>query len=66
MPVPVADTLNVAVCPRVTARLAGCVVTAGGTSTVRTAAVLVTLETLLVTFTVNCALLLAEVVAGVV
>ena len=65
-PLPVAATLKVAVCPRVTARLAGCVERTGGKLTVRTAAALVTLETLFVTFTVNCAALSAEVVAAVV
>ena len=38
----------------------------GGTFTVNVAALLVTLETLLVTVTVNCALLSEAAVAGVV
>jgi hypothetical protein len=50
----------------VTARLAGCVEIAGGTVTESTAALLVTLETLFETVTVNCELLSVEVAAGVV
>jgi len=64
--VPVADTLNAAVWPMVTARFAGCVEIVGGISTVNMAALLVTLEALLLTFTVNCALLSDALVAGVV
>ena len=49
-----------------TVRLAGCVVTVGGTFTVKIAALLVTLPTLLLIVTVNWALLSEAVVAGVV
>jgi hypothetical protein len=64
--VPAAVTLNVAVCPTDTVWLAGCFEIVGGTLTVSVAALLVALETLLLTVTVNCALLSAAVVAGVV
>jgi len=64
--VPDAVTEKVAVCPAVTVWLAGCVVIAGGTLTVRVAALLVTLPTELLTTTLNCAPLSAAVVAGVV
>ena len=66
---PVAATLNVTVCPAVTVLLDGCVVIEGATAaalTVRVAAVLVALPALLLTVTVNCALLSEIVVAGVV
>ena len=61
-----AATENVAVCPEVTVRLAGCVVIAGGLSTVSVAALLVTLDTGLVTITRKAAPLSVLVVAGVV
>jgi hypothetical protein len=61
--------MNVAVFPEITVWLAGCVVIDGATValvTVSTAALLVALPALLLTATVNCALLLAAVSAGVV
>jgi len=67
--VPVAATLNVAVCPAVTAWLTGCVVIEGATAaalTVRVAAVLVALPALLVNTTVKFAPLSEVVVAEVV
>src|SRR5207302_10781754 len=57
--VPVATTLNVAVCPTVTVWLAGWVVIEGATAaalTVSVAALLVTLPAVLLTMTVNCEL----------
>ncbi len=66
---PVAATVNAAVCPAVTVWLAGCVVIEGATAaalTVRVAALLVMLPALLLTTTVNCAPLSELVVAGVV
>ena len=66
---PAATTVNVAVCPTVTVWLAGCVVIEGATAaalTVSVAALLVTLPAVLLTTTVNCEPLSAEVVAGVV
>ncbi len=66
---PVAATVNAAVCPAVTVWLAGCVVIEGATAaalTVRVAALLVTLPAELLTITVNCAPLSELVVAGVV
>jgi hypothetical protein len=65
VPDPVAATLNVAVCPTLTVLLAGCAVMDGGTFTVKVAAILVTLETLFVTVTVNFAALSEAIVAGV-
>jgi hypothetical protein len=67
--VPVATTENEAVFPATTDWLAGCVVMAGATTgvvTVKTAALLVALPAVLLTKTVNCALLSADVSAGVV
>jgi hypothetical protein len=67
--VPVAATMNEAVFPATTVWLAGCVVIDGATValvTVRTATLLVALPALLLTATVNCALLFAVVSAGVV
>ncbi len=67
--VPVAATVNEAVFPAITDWLAGCVEMAGATTgfvTVSTAALLVALPALLLTATVNCALLSAVVSAGVV
>jgi hypothetical protein len=61
--------VNVAVCPAVTVWLAGCVVIAGATEpafTVSVAVLLVTLPTVLLATTVNCAPLSELVVAGVV
>ena len=66
---PVATTLNVAVCPTVTVWLAGWVVIEGATAvalTVSVATLLVTLPAVLLTTTVNCEPLSAEVVGGVV
>jgi hypothetical protein len=66
--VPVATTVNVAVCPAVTVWFAGCVVIEGGTVTaftVSVAATLVTLPAGLLTSAVNCAPL-SEVVVGAV
>ncbi len=66
---PVAVTVNEAVFPAITVWLAGCVEMAGATAalvTVRTAALLVALPALLLTTTVNFALLSAVVSAGVV
>ena len=60
---PVAATLNVAVCPLVIVRLAGCVVIAGATTaelTVKTAELLVTLPALLLTVTLNVAPVVAD------
>jgi hypothetical protein len=60
---------KVAVCPAVTVWLAGCVVIEGATGatvTVRVAALLVMLPTLLVTVTVNVEPLSPVTVAGVV
>src|SRR5260370_603811 len=67
--VPVATTVNVAVCPAVTVWFAGCVVIAGATAaalTVSVAAVLVTVPALLLTTTVNCSPLCEVVLAAVV
>jgi hypothetical protein len=67
--VPLAATVNVAVFPEITVWLAGCVVMDGATVaavTVSTAALLVALPALLLTATVNFALLLDVVSAGVV
>ena len=64
-----AATLNVAVFPAITVWLIGCVVMDGATVaavTVSTAALLVALPALLLTPTVNFALLLEVVSAGVV
>ena len=64
-----ATTLKEAVWPAVTVWLAGCVVIEGATGaalTVRVAALLGTLPTVLLTTTVNCAPLSEPVVAGVV
>ena len=66
---PVATTVNVAVCPTVTVWFAGCTVIEGATApalTVSVAALLVALPAVLLTTTTNLALLSAEVVAGVV
>lgn len=66
---PVAATINDAVFPAITVWLAGCVVIDGATAalvTVSTAGLLVMLPALLVTETVNCALLSEVVSAGVV
>lgn len=68
-PVPVAATLNVAVFPEEIVWLAGCVVIDGATTalaTLSTAAELVAVPALLLTETVNWALLSAVVSAGVV
>jgi hypothetical protein len=65
----VAATENEAVWPAVTDWLAGCVVIEGATAaalTVSVAALLVALPTVLLTVTVNCALLSEVAVAGVV
>jgi hypothetical protein len=67
--VPVAATLNVAVLPDTIDWLAGCVVMLGATTglvTVRIAALLVAPPAVLVTRTLNCALLSAVVSAPVV
>src|SRR5260370_1018546 len=67
--VPVATTVNVAVCPAVTVWLAGCVVIVGATGagfTVSVAAALVTVPAPLLTTTVNCSPLCDVAVAGVV
>jgi hypothetical protein len=67
--VPVAVTLNVAVCPAVTVWLAGCVVIDGAVVaefTVRVALLLVTLPPALLTTTEKVDPLSAVVVAGVV
>ena len=61
-----AATLNVAVCPALMVRLAGCVVMDGGAFTVNVAVLLVALETLLVTVTVNFALVSEAAADGVV
>src|SRR5256885_12300925 len=61
--VPVATTVNVAVCPTVTVWLAGWVVIEGAVAlafTVSVAALLVTLPAVLLTTTVNCAPLSAD------
>jgi hypothetical protein len=61
--------VKAAVCPAVTVWFAGCVVIVGVTElalTVSVAALLVTLPTVLLTTTVNCAPLSELVVAGVV
>ena len=61
--------MNEAVFPAITVWLAGCVVIAGATAglvTVSTAALLVALPAVLLTATVNCALLSVVVSAGVV
>ena len=66
---PVAVTVNVAVCPTVTVSLEGCLVIAGLLAvpevTVRVAAVLLTLPPELLTITSNFVPLSEEVVAGV-
>jgi hypothetical protein len=67
--VPDAATVNDAVFPAITDWLAGCVVIVGATValvTVSTAALLVALPALLLTATMNCALLSAVVSTGVV
>jgi hypothetical protein len=67
--VPVATTVNVAVCPAVTVWFAGCVVIAGATGaafTVSVAAVLVAAPALLLTTTANVDPLSEVVVAAVV
>jgi hypothetical protein len=66
VPVPVAVTLNAAVCPMEAVWLTGWVEIVGGTLTVSVATLLVTLLTLLVTVTVNLAVLSEAVVTGVV
>ena len=66
---PVAATLNMAVCPAVTVALAGCEVMDGATSvavTVKVAVLLVMLPLLSVTTTENCVPVSEVVVAGVV
>jgi len=67
--VPVAVTVNVAVCPAVTAWFPGCVEIAGATGagfTVSVAEALVTVPAVFVTTTANVDPLSAVVVAGVV
>src|SRR5437867_759420 len=67
--VPVAVTVNVAVCPAVTVRFPGCVVIAGATGagfTVSVAEALVTVPAVFVTTTANADPLSPGVVAGVV
>jgi hypothetical protein len=64
--VPVAVTLNLAVCDTLTVLLAGCVVIVGGILTVKVALLLVTLPTLLLTTTEKRLPLSAATVAGVV
>ena len=67
--VPLAATVNVAVLPEAIVWLAGCVVMDGATvaaATVSTAALLVALPALLLTATVNFALVLDVISAGVV
>ena len=67
--VPLAVTVKEAVFPAITVWLAGCVVIAGATEaliTVSTAALLVALPVVLLTATVNLALLSVAVSAGVV
>ena len=63
---PVATALNVAVAPSSTDAFAGCVVMAGGTSTLSVAALEVAVPTEFVTTTRNVAPSSAAVVAGVV
>ena len=66
---PLATTANVAVCPAVTVRLAGCVVIVGDTGagfTVSVAAELVAVPAVFVTTTENVDPLSEVVVAGVV
>ena len=63
---PVAVTANVAVWPAITVLLTGWEVIAGALLTVSVAELLVTLPTLLLTTTANCAPLSVLVVAGVV
>ena len=69
--VPVAATLNVAVCPAVTLKLAGCEVIVGATVdeavgvTVRVAGVLVAVPIVFVTTTLNCDELSDVVTGGV-
>src|SRR5260370_2248711 len=66
--VPVATTVNVAVCPAVTAWFPGCVVIVGATGagfTVSVAALLVTVPAEFLTTTANADPLSAVVVAGV-
>jgi len=67
--VPLATTVNVAVCPAVTVWFTGCVVIAGATGagfTVNVAPLLVAVPALLLTTTTNADPLSAVVVAGVV
>jgi hypothetical protein len=64
--VPVAATLNEAVCPAEAVVFAGCVVMDGGTLTFSVAAWLVMVEALPMTVTMNSAPLSEAVVAGVV
>jgi hypothetical protein len=67
--VPVATTVNVAVCPAVTVWFAGCVVIAGATGaafTVSVAALLVAVPAVLVTTTLNVDPLSEVVVTAVV
>ena len=63
---PVAITLNLAVCPTLTVLLAGCVVIVGGILTVKVALLLVTLPPLLLTTTEKTLPLSAATVGGVV
>ena len=58
-------TLKVADCPAVTVWLDGCAVIAGAEFTVSVAAVVARLPELLLTTTLNCAPLSAEVTGGV-
>jgi hypothetical protein len=64
--VPVAVTVNVAVCPAVTVWFAGCVVITGAGFTVSVAEALVTVPAVFVTTTANADPLSDIVVAGVV
>jgi hypothetical protein len=64
--VPVAVTVNLAVCPTLTVLLAGCVVILGGTLTVKVALWLVTLPPPLLTTTEKRVPLSAATVGGVV
>ena len=67
--VPAAVTVNVAICPTVTVRLAGCVLIVGATEgelTVRIAFWLVMVPSELLTITSNVDPLSADVIAGVV
>jgi hypothetical protein len=64
--VPVAVTVNVAVCPAVTVWFTGCVVITGAGFTVSVAEALVTVPAVFVTTTANADPLSDIVVAGVV